>query len=132
MKELETKFQSMKTEMFGVAPKVEDVDWKFWEAHIGNKAALAAMRKEYESLKFDEIKGEDLTKINADLDVAIEKASGAAAISKEELPRLQAALQAAIQEKKDVHNWTPEDYFARYPGEFDWRNQTGCLRLCLL
>lgn len=162
MKEMETKFSSMKSEMFGVAPTVEPIDWKFWgprqhdarrnsrssstssndegvslterstsvvsiflssvlccvrpEEHITDKALVASLRKEYESLKFEAGKGEDLTKINADLDFAIQKASGAAAISREELPKLQAQLAAAIKEKKDVHNWTPEDYFRAYPG----------------
>lgn len=116
MKELDTKFSSMKTEMFGVAPKVDEVDWKFWEANISNKALLQSLRKEYESAKFDDVKGEDLSKINADLDFAIEKATGAAAISKEELPKLQAELQRAIAEKKAVHDWTAEDYYAAMPG----------------
>ncbi len=116
MKELDTKFSSMKTEMFGVAPKVDEVDWKFWESNIGNKALVQSLRKEYEAAKFEEVKGEDLSKINADLDFAIEKASGAAAISKEELPKLQAQLQSAIEEKKSVHSWSVEDYYARYPG----------------
>jgi len=116
MKEMETKFSSMKSEMFGVAPKVEGIDWKFWEENITDKALVASLKKEYESLTFEAAKGEDLSKINADLDFAIEKASGAAAISREELPKLQAQLAAAIKEKKDVHTWTAEDYFRAYPG----------------
>jgi len=116
MKELDQKFSSMKTEMFGVAPKVDDIDWKHYEATIGNKAQVAALRKEYESATFESAKGEDLTAINKALDFAIEKASGAAAISKEELPKLQAELQRAIAEKKAVHTWTAEDYYAAMPG----------------
>ena len=116
MKELDQKFTSMKLEMAGVAPKVEPIDWASFEATIENKALVASLRKEYESMQFGEIQGEDLTKINADLDFAITKASGAAEISRAEIPKVKAALAAAIAEKSAVHGWTSEDYFARYPG----------------
>jgi hypothetical protein len=86
------------------------------EENIDNKAVVESLRKEYESMKFEDAKGEDLTKVNADLDVAIAKATGAADISREQLPKLQAELQAAIEEKRSVHNWTLEDFYARYPG----------------
>ena len=81
-----------------------------------NKALFNQIKKEYESIVYPDVKGEDLTKINADLDFAIEKASGAAKISKEEIPKLQVQLKDAQSEKKAVHTWTMEDYFQKYPG----------------
>lgn len=116
MKELDAKFVSMKTDMHGVPAAVEPIDWAQWEESIDNKSLVASLRQEYESMKFDAVKGEDLTKINADLDFSLQKARGAAAISREELPKLQAELAAAIEEKRTVHSWTLEDFYKRYPG----------------
>lgn len=116
MKELDVKFTSMKSEMFGVAKTVDTIDWASYEKSIENKALVAQMKKEYENLKFAAPEGEDLTKINADIDFAIEKASTAAEISKAEIPKVKAQLARAIEEKRTIHNWSAEDYFARYPG----------------
>jgi hypothetical protein len=116
MKELDNKFVGMKAEMYGVADKVDPIDWESYERGITNKALFQQIKREYETMTFPEIKGEDLTKINADLDFAIEKASGAAVISKQEIPKLEAQLKEAQAEKKAIHTWTMEDYFRRYPG----------------
>jgi hypothetical protein len=116
MKELDNKFSGMRTEMFGVSDKIDPVDWSVYEKGISNKQLFAQIKKEYEDMKFPEVKGEDLTKINGDLDFAIEKASGAAVISREEIPRLEKQLKDAQAEKKSIHTWTFEDYCARYPG----------------
>ena len=48
--------------------------------------------------------------------VQIQKATGAAAISKEQIPALKVRLAAAIEEKRTVGSWTPEQYFEAYPG----------------
>lgn len=116
MKELDNKFSGMKTEMFGVPDKVEPIDWDSFEKGITNKALFQQIKKEYETLQYPDIKGEDLTKINADLDFAILKSSGAAAVSREEIPKLEAKLKDALAEKKAVHTWSLEDYYRRYPG----------------
>ena len=41
------------------------------EASIENKELVASLKKEYESMQFGDIKGEDLSKINADLDLSV-------------------------------------------------------------
>jgi len=116
MKELDNKFQSMKTEIFGVPEKIEAVDWSSFEKQIQNKALFQQIKKEYETMTFPAVKGEDLSEINRALDTSIQKATVAAEISKQELPKLRALLQQAIQEKKDVHTWELDEYFRRYPG----------------
>lgn len=116
MKELDAKFASMKSEMFGVSDTVAPIDWEALEKGISNKALFAQIRKEYESITFPKIEGEDLTQINAALDASIERASAAAEISRAELPKLRAQLAEAQAEKHAVHNWTMDDYFRRYPG----------------
>jgi len=115
-KEIDARFAAMKAQMFGVAPKVEEIDWAQWEATISNKAAVAALRKEYESTTFETSKGEDLTKVNAHLDGEIAGATRAASVAAEELPKAQAELARAIRDKKEVHNWTLEDYYKNIPG----------------
>lgn len=116
MKELDNKFSGMKAEMFGVSSEVAPIDWASYEKGINNKALFQAIKKEYETMVYPDVKGEDLTKINADIDSAIAKASVAAEISRAELPKLKQQLADAIAEKKSVHTWTMEDYFRRYPG----------------
>lgn len=116
MKELDTKFGGMKTEMFGVADKVAPIDWAALEKGISNKALFAEIKKEYDNITFPKVEGEDLSEINAALDSSIERATVAAEISRAELPKLRQQLADAQAEKHAVHNWTMDDYFRRYPG----------------
>lgn len=73
MKELDNKFSGMKTEMHGVPEKVDPIDWAVFEKSITNKAVFNQIKAEYENIVYPEIKGEDLTKINADLDFSVRR-----------------------------------------------------------
>jgi len=117
MQGIDAKFSGLRAESFGVAPTVEPIDWATWEKSITNKALVAQLKKEYESLKFDEGKAGDLTKQNASLDAQISKAKHAAQISRdEELPYLAKQLEKSKEEKSTVMGWYLLDYWARHPG----------------
>jgi hypothetical protein len=116
MKELESKFTTMRSELKGVPKSIESIDWAYWEKQISDKNLLSQIRKDYESLSFPKPKGQDLSNINNKLDAAIKRTGENAEISKAELSRLRQELKAAEEEKSSVNSWNFYDYLARYPG----------------
>jgi len=115
LRELDSKLSALRGELVGVPESIPEIEWAEFD-DIEDKAAVEAIREEYEALKIPMGEADNVADMNAALDTAIQRTTENAKISEEEVARLRLELAAAKKEKVDVHNWTLEDYCRRYPG----------------
>jgi len=69
-----------------VSPKVEAIDWAYWEKEIAAPGVVASLRKEYEALQFPTPTLDSTTqKVISETETAIAKSGGEAKLAEHEL-----------------------------------------------
>jgi len=116
LRAIDAELNVLRMESKGAPTSVQPIDWSYWESKIQDKAAVASIRKEYESIKFTQPAGLDLSAINTKLDSAIDRAAKNIPISQSEIALYQQRIVRILQDKEVMFNWTALDWYDRYPG----------------
>lgn len=116
LRAIDAELNALRMETKGAPASIAPIDWSYWESAISDKSAVAALRSEYESMKFSGGKALDLTEVNAKLDAAIARTEAAVPLAQAEIADYEAKIVSVLQAKETMVHWSIPEWFERYPG----------------
>jgi len=114
-KETEGKLDLLWREVYAAPEAVAPIDWKAWSAKIQDKAAVEAIKKEYEGKAFA-APVPDVYMSAEEFKVALSDAKEAGEFSVAYAKKLEGELAALEQKKKEWYFYTLEALYAELPG----------------
>jgi len=120
-KAIDQYLNNLRAELVGVPTRIAPIEWEEWSNKIQDQDAVKSIQEQYEKLSFDQ--GDEgkskSSSLAAKFDKLIARLNQNADLSREELVSLKEELSDAEKEKREIHDWSLNDWMINNPGLAD-------------